>query len=166
MTDYALRPAAPADLPDIVRLVHALATYEREADAFTATEADFARLMFCPNPLAEAILAEVPGREPAGIALFTTTVNTFKGRTGLFLEDLFVESDLRGAGLGKALMRRLAEVAAERNCNNIEWRVLNWNEPSIAFYERLGAAKISRWHVRRLDGPALTALAKGEPWHG
>jgi GNAT superfamily N-acetyltransferase len=157
----SLRPAVRADLPDITRLVRGLAEYERLAHEFTATEAGFDALLFAPNPAAEAILAEIPGRSPVGIALYHRTVNTFKGRTGLFLEDLFVEPDQRGNGIGQALLRHLGQIALERDCNVIEWRVLNWNEPAIQFYERLGADKIVDWHVRRLSGPALTALAEG-----
>lgn len=159
---FTLRPAVRTDVPDIWRLVRGLAEYERELHEFTATVDDIDRLMFGPTPLSEAIMADAPGRPPPAIALFTTTVNTFKGRTGLFLEDLFVEADLRGAGIGKALLRAVARIAVERDCNNVEWRVLNWNEPSIAFYERLGAKQVTHWQTRRLAGDALTALARGE----
>ena len=157
-----LRPAVRADLPDIVRLVRGLAEYERLAHEFSATETDFERVLFAPDHPAEAILAEVPGRPPVGIALFHRTVSTFHGRIGLFLEDLFVESDLRGAGIGKALLRELARIAVARECNAVQWSVLNWNEPAIAFYERLGATKMTEWHVRRLSGAALTSLAQGD----
>lgn len=161
-----LRPAGRADLPDIVRLVRGLAEYERLAHEFTATEADFDTLLFAPDHVAEATLAELPGRRPVGIALYHRTVNTFKGQIGLFLEDLFVEPDQRGTGIGRALLRHLAEIAVDRDYNVIEWRVLNWNEPSIRFYERLGATKMTNWHVRRLYGSALTALAGGAARHG
>jgi GNAT superfamily N-acetyltransferase len=162
----SLRPAVPADLPDVVRLVRGLAEYERLAHEFTAGEAEFETLLFGVNPAAEAILAEIPGLPPVGIALYYRTVNTFKGQIGLFLEDLFVEPDQRGNGIGIALLRHLAQIAMERNCNVIEWRVLDWNEPSIQFYEQLGARKMTDWHVRRLYGPAMTALAEGASAHG
>jgi GNAT superfamily N-acetyltransferase len=162
----ALRAAVRADLPDILRLVRGLAEYERMAHEFTATEEDFDALLFTPNAPAEAILAEIPGHPPMGIALYHRTVNTFKGRIGLFLEDLFVEPEHRGTGTGRALLRHLGQIALDRNCNIIEWRVLNWNEPSIQFYERLGAVKMTEWQVRRLYGPALIALAEGTPTHG
>jgi GNAT superfamily N-acetyltransferase len=155
-----------SDLPDVVRLVRGLAEYERLAHEFTAGEAEFAALLFGANPPAEAILAEIPGRPPVGIALYYRTVNTFKGQIGLFLEDLFVEPDQRGKGIGLALLRHLGQIAVRRNCNVIEWRVLDWNEPSIQFYERLGAKKMTDWHVRRLFGPALTALAEGARANG
>jgi GNAT superfamily N-acetyltransferase len=163
---FTLRPAVRADLPDIVRLVRGLAEYERLAHEFTATEAELDTLLFAPDHVAEATLAEIPGLPPAGIALYYRTINTFKGRTGLFLEDLFVEPAQRGLGIGRALLRDLARVATERNHNIIEWRVLDWNEPSIRFYERIGATKMTDWHVRQLFGPALTALVEGAETHG
>jgi len=158
---FSLRAAVRADLPDIVRLVRGLAEYERLAHEFTAGEIEFDAILFSPNHVAEATLAEIPGRAPVGIALYHRIVNTFKGQIGLFLEDLFVEPDQRGSGIGLALLRHLAQMAIERNYSVIEWRVLNWNEPSIQFYERIGAARMTQWHVRRLLGPALAALAKG-----
>jgi GNAT superfamily N-acetyltransferase len=162
----AIRSAVRADLPDVARLVRGLAEYERLAHEFTAGEAEFEALLFDRNPVAEAILAEISGRKPVGIALFYRTVNTFKGQIGLFLEDLFVEPDQRGKGIGIALLRHLGRIAMERGCNVIEWRVLDWNEPSIQFYERLGARKMTDWHVRRLFGSALIALAEGASPHG
>jgi|SRR4051794_17928534 len=162
----SLRSAVRADLPDIVRLVRGLAEYERLAHEFTATEPDFDKLLFAPDHVAEATMAEVPGRAPVGIALYHRTVNTFKGQIGLFLEDLFVEPDQRGNGIGYALLRHLAQIAIHRSYNVIEWRVLNWNEPSVQFYERLGATRITDWHVRRLYGHALTTLAGGAVRHG
>jgi GNAT superfamily N-acetyltransferase len=161
-----LRPVVRADLGDVVRLVRGLAAYERLEHEFTATEADFDAMLFAPDHVAEATLAEFPGERPVGIALYHRTVNTFKGQIGLFLEDLFVEPEQRGNGIGLALMRHLARIAADRNYSNIEWRVLNWNESSIQFYHLLGATKMTDWHVRRLYGPALTALAGGAANHG
>jgi GNAT superfamily N-acetyltransferase len=163
MTNAIIRPATPADLPAITRLVKGLAIYEKLEHRFTATEADFERLLFGPSPAAEAILA---GDPPVGIALFYRIVNTFQCQTGLFLEDLFVEPTHRGTGLGKALLRELAIIAKARGADWLEWRVLDWNAPSIAFYESLGARKVDDWHTRRLSGSALTALARGETAHG
>jgi len=154
-----LRPAVRADLPDVVRLVRGLAEYEELESEFTATRGDFERLLFAPDHVAEATLATLPGRAPVGIALYYRSVNTFKGQTGMFLEDLFVEPDVRGTGIGIALLRHLAEIAVDRGYNVIEWRVLNRNEPSIRFYERLGASRDNQWQVRRLYGAALTRLA-------
>jgi GNAT superfamily N-acetyltransferase len=162
MTAFVLRPAVRADLADIVRLVHGLAEYERLTHEFDATEADFDRLLFAPDRVADAVLAEFPGQPPVGIALHYRTIGTFKGRIGLFLEDLFVEPSHRGNGIGLALLRHLARIAVANGYNVVEWRVLDWNEPSIRFYEALGAEKMTEWHVRRLRGPALAALAEGE----
>lgn len=161
-----LRPAVRSDLRDVVRLVRGLAEYERLAHEFTATEGEFDALLFAPDHVAEATLAVLPGRAPVGIALYYRTVNTFKGQLGLFLEDLFVEPDQRGNGIGIALLRHLARITIDRNYNVIEWRVLNWNESSIRFYENLGATKMTHWHVRRLFGSALTTLAGGASTDG
>jgi GNAT superfamily N-acetyltransferase len=156
-----LRPALRSDLPDVLRLVRGLADYERVLNEFAATEADFDTMLFAPDHVCEATLAELPGRPPVGIALYYRTVSTFKGQLGLFLEDLFVEPEFRGTGIGHALLRHLARIAIDRNYYVIEWSVLNWNEPSIRFYERLGATKLTHWQVRRLTGPALATLAGG-----
>jgi GNAT superfamily N-acetyltransferase len=164
--NFSLRPATPADLPDIARLVRGLAEYENLIHECSATDAELGSLLFGDDPPAEAVLAEVPGRKPVGIALYYRTVNTFKGRIGLFLEDLFVEPDHRGLGIGRALLRYLGQLAIDRGYNVIEWRVLDWNEPSIQFYEKLGAVKMTDWHVRRLFGPALAALAEGASTDG
>jgi GNAT superfamily N-acetyltransferase len=158
-----IRPATPVDLPHIVRLIRALAEYERLLHEFSAGEAEFHQLLFSPDHVADALLADIPNQAPVGIALFHRTVTTFKGQIGLFLEDLFVESHYRGQGIGLALLRHLAQIAVTNHYSIIEWRVLDWNEPSIRFYEALGATRMTEWHVRRLRGPALAALAEGTP---
>ena len=159
-----LRPAIRDDAPHILRLIRGLAAYERLLHEVTATEARLNEAMFGPDPRAHAILAEVDAI-PVGIALFYYTLNTFKARSDIFLEDLFVEPDHRGSGIGFALMRHLARRAADERCGRIEWRVLNWNQPSIDFYQRLGAVQMLDWQTRQLSGEALLALAKG-PSHG
>ncbi len=163
---FTVRDATPADVPDVFRLTRGLAEYERELGQFTATEADFHRILFGHGPRAFAMLAIVPGVPPVGLALFNQTISTFQGKTGIFLEDLFVEPEHRGKGIGLALMRRLAEQAATEGHHVIEWRVLNWNQPAIDFYEQLGAHQMQKWHVRQLHGAALTALANGDAQHG
>ncbi len=163
---FLIRSATPADLPDVCRLVRGLAEYEKLLHEFTATEADFDQLLFAPDHVADALVATLPDRGTVGLALFHRTVGTFKGQIGLFLEDLFVEPDLRGKGIGKALLATLARIAVERGHPVIEWRVLNWNAPSIAVYERIGSTKMTEWHVRRLTGSALATLAQGESQHG
>ncbi len=156
-----LRPATPADIPDVMRLVRGLAEYERLAHKFVATEADYRTLLFGQPARANAILAETDSGEAVGIALYYYTVSTFAGHACLFLEDLFVEPARRGSGIGLALLRHLAAKAIQENCGSIDWRVLNWNEPAIKFYDSLGARPLHEWHGRCLDGDALTALAKG-----
>lgn len=155
-----IRVATAADVPTILRLVRGLAEYERMLEQATATEADLGAALFGPLPRAHAILAEAGG-EPIGLALFYYTFSTFKARSNIFLEDLFVDPAHRGTGAGLALMRQLARIAVAENCDRIEWRVLNWNQPSIEFYQRLGAEPINEWHTRQLGGDALVALAKG-----
>jgi GNAT superfamily N-acetyltransferase len=157
---YTLRPARPDDTQAILRLIRALAEYERLSHEVTASGAGLHEALFGPVPHAHAILAEVDGN-PVGLALFYYTFSTFKARTNIFLEDLFVEPAHRGTGIGLALMRHLARRAIAENCRRIEWRVLNWNQPSIDFYQRLGAEPIDDWHTRQLGGDALAALAEG-----
>jgi GNAT superfamily N-acetyltransferase len=160
MTTDTIRPATPADTASILRLIRALAEYERLSHQVTATEAGLHEALFGPLPRAYAILAEAGG-EPVGLALFYYTLNTFTIRNNIFLEDLFVEPAHRGTGIGLALMRHLARLAVAGNCGRIEWRVLNWNQPSIDFYRRLGAQPINDWHTLLLGGGALAALAEG-----
>ena len=159
-----LRPATQDDMPYILRLIRGLAAYERLLHEVTATEAELAEAMSGPGAHLHATLAEVD-EIPVGIALFYYTFNTFKARSNIFLEDLFVEPDHRGSGIGFALMRHLAQRAATEHCGRIEWRVLNWNQPSIDFYRRIGAVQMLDWQTRQLSGEALLALAKG-PSHG
>ena len=161
---FTIRPAGPADTPAILRLVRGLAEYEGLLQEVTATETELRDVMFGPQPQTHALLADVAG-EPVGLALFYYTINTFKLRNNLFLEDLFVEPACRGTGVGLALMRHLARRAVAENCGRIEWRVLNWNRPSIDFYQRLGAQPIQHWQTMLLSGDALVALAEGNS-HG
>ncbi len=159
-----LRPAVPADLPHILRLIQGLAAYERKSHEATATAADLHALLFGPTPRGHVVLAEIADVAPVGIAVFYYTMSTFAGRAGLFLEDLFVEPQHRGSGIGLALMQHLAARAVAEDCIMIEWRVLNWNRPSILFYQQLGADQMLDWQTRQLSGDALTALAEGTPY--
>jgi len=154
------RPAQPVDLPHILRLIRGLAEYERLLHAATVTQDDLRAALFGPLPRAHVVLADVDGN-PVGLALFYYTFNSFKADSNMFLEDLFVDPAHRGTGIGLALMRHLAQRAVMENCRWIEWRVLNWNHPSIDFYQRLGARKIRDWHTRQLGGDALATLAEG-----
>ena len=155
-----VRDAEPADLPDILRLVHALAVYEKEPDAVEATEADFAAAMFPDDGRANTfgLVAESAG-EVIGIAIWFHSFSTWTGRNGIWLEDLFVAPDHRGSGAGKALLGRLAQICQERGLTRLEWCVLKWNTPSIGFYESLGAKPQDEWETYRLDGRALTDFA-------
>ena len=153
-----LRQAVASDVGDILRLVRALADYEKLLHEVVSTEADFQARLFGPCPVAHAILAEADGAA-VGMALYYYTFSTFTGRCDLFLEDLFVMPTYRGHGIGLALFRHLAGIAKAEDCRRIEWRVLDWNQPAIHFYERIGAQPMTDWSVRRLEGAALAALA-------
>jgi GNAT superfamily N-acetyltransferase len=145
-----------------VNLVRELALYERLEGHARATPEDFRVHLFGPNPSAEAVLAEV-GREPIGFALFFTTFSTFRGRPGLYLEDLFVRPDYRGLGIGRALLATVAKRAVDRGCGRLEWAVLDWNDPAIAFYVAAGARPMDEWTVYRVDDESLTRLASHAP---
>ena len=153
-----IRPATPADVPTILRFIRELALYEREPEAVVATEADLLRDGFGPDPRFRALIADVDGA-PAGFALFFTSYSTWRGHHGIRLEDLYVTPELRGQGIGKALLARVAQIAVAEGCPRLEWDVLDWNAPAIAVYERLGAHILTEWRIMRLSGDALTALA-------
>jgi len=155
-----LRDATIADVSHVHRLVRGLAEYEKMLHRLTATEDDLRAALFGSAPPAFAILAEPPGATPVGLALCYHTFSSFGCRRGIFLEDLFVEPAHRSRGIGLALLRHLAHRAVQEGCADIEWRVLEWNAPAIAFYERLGATRMVDWHVRQLQGDALAALAR------
>jgi GNAT superfamily N-acetyltransferase len=154
-----IRAATPDDLPTIARLIRALAEYEKLSDRVVFNEDQLGRHLFGPRPYAEVLLAECDGNV-VGFALFFHSFSTFLGRPGIYLEDLFVEPAYRGRGFGKALLIALAKLAAERGCGRVEWAVLDWNEPSIRFYQSLGAVPNSDWIVYRLQGNSLEALAE------
>ena len=155
----ALRPAKPEDAPEIHRLIVALATYEREPDAVVVTPAELAAQLASERPPFECLLAVVDD-EVVGFALYFHNYSTWRGRAGLYLEDLFVEPSQRGRGVGRRLLGALARIAVDRGCARMEWMVLDWNEPAIAFYRSLGARPVDGWHVFRLDDAALTDLAR------
>ena len=149
--------ATERDVAVILDLIRQLAEYERLADRVTATEDQLRRTLFSARPAAEVLLAAVDG-ETVGFAVFFSTYSTFLAKPGLYLEDLFVKLHARGQGIGTALLARLAQLAVERDCGRVEWTVLNWNEPSIRFYESLGAVPLNDWTAFRLTGDALTKL--------
>jgi GNAT superfamily N-acetyltransferase len=158
----SIRPATPADLPLIAGLIRALADYEKLSDEVRFNEAVLGEKLFGERPYAEVLIGEVDGT-PQGFALFFHNFSTFEGRPGIYLEDLFVRPEARGVGLGKALLVELARLAIERDCARLEWWVLDWNEPSIGFYKSLGARPMDEWTVMRVDGEALTTLARFTP---
>lgn len=153
-----IRPAVPADAARIFAFITALAAYERLAHEVKTSAEQLAQQLFGPTPRAEVLIGEIDGAA-RGFALFFHNFSTFEGRPGLYLEDLFVEPEVRGAGLGRALLARLAQLAIERDCARLEWSVLDWNEPALAFYRALGAQPMTEWTVQRLDGDALKAMA-------
>ena len=153
-----IRHAKPDDLPVIVRLIRALADYEKLTHEVVLDEKLLGEHLFGPKPYAEVLLAE-EGGAVVGFALFFHNYSTFLGRPGIYLEDLFVEPEQRGQGIGKALLAELARLALHRNCGRLEWSVLDWNEPSIQFYRALGAQAMDEWSVFRLTGEALRKVA-------
>lgn len=156
-----IRPATPADVGQILAWIRALAAYEREPDAVIATEQDLLRHGFGDNPYYSCLMAEWDGA-PAGFALYFFDYSTWLGRPGLYLEDVFVDPPLRGRGIGKALLQRLASVAMEKGCARMKWEVLDWNTPAIDFYRSLGAEFQDEWRNVRVSGDALRRLAASE----
>jgi GNAT superfamily N-acetyltransferase len=157
---FLIRAATAADVPAILRLIHALAVYEKLEHMVVGTEARLRDSLFGAHPAAEAILAESGGRA-VGFALYFATFSTFLCKPGIHLEDLFVEPEHRGRGIGKELLRKLAQVAVERGCGRLEWNVLDWNTPSIRFYESLGGKILEEWQLVRMTEPEFAALARG-----
>jgi len=153
-----IREAAEVDLPLIASLIRELAEYERLLHEVRLDEADLRGALFGERRYAEVAIAEVEG-EPAGFALYFFTFSTFLGRPTLYLEDLFVRSAHRGAGIGTALLRHLAQIARDRGCGRMAWAVLDWNSAAIDFYAGLGARPTAGWSVYRLEGEALGRLA-------
>jgi GNAT superfamily N-acetyltransferase len=154
----SIRSATPADLPLIAQFIRDLAEYEKLAHEVRFDEAVLGDRLFGARPYAEVLIGEIDGA-PQGFALFFHNFSTFEGRPGIYLEDLFVRPEARGSGLGKALLKALAALAVERDCARLEWWVLDWNEPSIQFYKKLGARTMDEWTTFRVDGDALQELA-------
>jgi GNAT superfamily N-acetyltransferase len=152
-----IRPATPADLPLIAQLIRDLAVYEKLASEVRFDEAVLGQKLFGKRPYAEVVIGEL-GAQAQGFALFFHNFSTFEGKPGIYLEDLFVRPEARGSGLGKALLAHLAALAVERDCARLEWSVLDWNEPAIGFYQKLGARLMDEWTVMRLDGAELSQL--------
>ena len=154
----SIRPASLDDVSQILKFIRALAEYEREPNAVTATEADLIRDGFGPNPYFRCLMADQDG-VPAGFALYFFNYSTWLGRPGLYLEDLFVLPEFRGHGIGKALLQRIAAIAQEEGCMRLQWEVLDWNTPAIDFYSAMGAEFLDSWRNVRLTGEAIKRLA-------
>jgi GNAT superfamily N-acetyltransferase len=160
MTDCEIRTTTEADVPIILSLIRELAEYERAPDAVVATETGLREVLFGPKRSAEVLLALEKG-EPVGFAVYFYNFSTWLGRPGLYLEDLFVRPAVRGKGYGRALLERLAQIAQERGCGRMEWAVLDWNDPAIQFYRKLGAEPMNEWTVFRLTADGIAKLASG-----
>jgi GNAT superfamily N-acetyltransferase len=167
-----IRPATPADIPEILNLIRELADYEHEPHNALATHADLLRDGFGPTPRFHCLIAELPAGlgfqpatdnpqpTPAGFALYFHNYSTWRGHTGIFLEDLFVRPAFRNRGIGKSLLAHVAAIAVAEGCPRFEWAVLDWNTPSIDFYRAAGAVPLSDWTTMRLSGDALQKFAK------
>ncbi|MDB5299413.1 MAG: putative acetyltransferase protein, partial [Phycisphaerales bacterium] len=153
-----IRPATSEDVPLILDLIRGIAEYEKLSHEVVATEDLLREHLFGPRPAAEVLLAYVDGNS-VGFALYFPNFSTFLGRPGVYLEDLYVRPEMRGKGVGKALLREVARAAAGRNGGRLEWSVLDWNEPAIQFYKSLGAVPMDEWTVHRVTGDALRKLA-------
>jgi GNAT superfamily N-acetyltransferase len=170
MSSIHVRPATADDASIILRFIHELALYEKQPEAVVATEADLLRdgwalaadgVTKIDTPVQfRCVIAEHEGA-PVGFALFFDSYSTWEGHHGIYLEDLYVQPTHRGLGLGKALLAQVAAIAVAEGCPRLEWSVLDWNQPSIDFYHRIGAFKKSEWFMMRLSGEPLTLLAAG-----
>lgn len=156
--DFTIRLATAQDVPVILQFIKGLAEYEKLTPEVTATEDLLRETLFGSRQVAEVIIGEYRG-EPVGFALFFHNYSTFLGRPGIYLEDLFVKPEMRGRGFGRVLLAYLAKLAYERKCGRVEWSVLDWNDPAIQFYRKLGATAMDEWTMYRLTGAALTHLA-------
>jgi len=157
-----LRPATPADVPQILAFIRDLATYEREPDAVHATETDLLRDGFGPAKRFDCLIAEwnESGKTiPAGFALYFHNYSTWRGHAGIHIEDLYVMPEHRGKGIGKALLTQVAAIAVAEGCSRLQWDVLEWNTPAIGFYEQMGAKMLMDWRTMRVTGEALPTLA-------
>ena len=160
-SNVTIRGATSADVGEIAAFIRELADYERRAHEVTFTDDGLRKALFGERPGAEVLLAEVDGAA-VGFALFFANFSTFLGQAGIYLEDLFVRPHARGQGIGRALLEKLAALAVERGCGRLEWSVLDWNEPAIEFYRRVGADIKPDWRICRLTAEGIDKLAAGE----
>jgi GNAT superfamily N-acetyltransferase len=158
MGELTIRPATPTDAPVLFDLIVALAEYEKLSHAVTGSAEALEEHLFSSKPYAEAILAEYGG-QAVGFALFFYNYSTFLTQPGIYLEDLFVLPEFRRQGIGTAILKYLAQLAVARNCGRLEWSVLDWNQPAIAFYEKMGASVLPDWRICRVTDDSLTQMA-------
>ena len=154
-----IRPVAERDVDDVLGLIHDLATYERSPDSVAIDRELLTGALFCPSPRVFGHVAEVDG-SVVGMAIWFVTYSTWTGHHGIYLEDLFVRPEVRGRGIGTSLLAELAALARREHYTRIEWSVLDWNEPALAFYRSIGARPMDEWTVHRIDGDALGSLAE------
>ncbi|MGB7443364.1 MAG: GNAT family N-acetyltransferase [Coleofasciculaceae cyanobacterium] len=159
MVEFRLRSATPEDIPILLELIKALAEYEHLSNTVTGNAEQLKKHLFGPRAYAEVLLAEGKG-QIIGFALFWHNYSTFLTKPGIHLEDLFVTSEFRRKGIGKAFLTYLAHLAVERDCGRLEWHVLDWNESAISFYERMGASVLPDWRICRVSGDSLGKLAR------
>jgi GNAT superfamily N-acetyltransferase len=155
----SIRPAVPGDVTTVLNFIRLLADYENLSHAVVATEDLLRQHLFGDRPAAEVLMAELNGK-PVGFALFFSSFSTFLARPGIYLEDVFVLPEARGQGVGKALLKAVAKIAGQRSCGRLEWAVLDWNEPAIGFYQKLGAVAMDEWTTMRVTGEALIKLSE------
>ncbi len=161
---FNLRPATPADVPQILQFIHDLAEYEREPYAVHATEDDLLRDGFGKTKRFDCLIAELKQSGitiPVGFALYFYNYSTWRGHAGIHIEDLYVRPEHRGKGIGKALLTRVAAIAVAEGCSRLQWDVLEWNTPAIGFYQQMGAQMLMDWRTMRVVGPQLQALSNG-----
>jgi GNAT superfamily N-acetyltransferase len=158
LVEFRIRPAEESDVALILQFIKGLGEYEKLSHQVVATEEKLRKTLF-QQKMAEVIIGEYEGI-PVGFALFFHNYSTFLGQAGIYLEDLFINPDMRGKGFGKSMLKHLAKLAVERDCGRLEWACLDWNEPSICFYKGLGAEALDDWTVYRVAGETLKELAK------
>jgi GNAT superfamily N-acetyltransferase len=158
--EFRIEPATRGDVPLILRMIKSLADYEQLSDRVVATESQLRDALFGPRPFADVVIAYA-GKEPTGFAVFFPSFSTFAGTPGLYLEDLFVEPQWRGQGMGRRLLAHVANVAVTRGWPRVNWSVLDWNDRAIRFYRGLGAEPVKDWMGFGISGDALTRLAQG-----
>jgi GNAT superfamily N-acetyltransferase len=159
--EFQIKPATEADIPIILSFIKKLARYERLSHEVVATEEMLRETLFGSRPKAEVAIGYLEKTKPVGFVLFFHNYSTFLGKSGLYIEDLFVDEEYRRRGCGRALLLHVARLAKERDCGRLEWAVLDWNQPAIDFYKKLGAVPMSEWTVFRITGKLLDDLADG-----